>query len=117
MVDLWCEIILQSRIGFWNSWHGGCYIGGMKTEQSNDNAARVAGQDFVLNIGETLPAGAKFVRWTLTSGEEKPSNFSDIVEGYHPDYYFRDGKYIGADNAGVEPVWSVAKTAGMKSCA
>lgn len=60
-----------------------------------------------LTIGAALPAGAKFIRWDLTNGEEKPANFSDIVEGYHPDNYFRDGKYLGADEAGVEPVFEI----------
>lgn len=61
--------------------------------------------EIVLNAGQTLPVGAKFARWQLVGGVEKPSNFEDIVGGYHPDYYFRDGKYLGPDEAGVEPVW------------
>lgn len=67
------------------------------------NTKYTAGDTFTLAIGDTLPAGAKFDRWVLTNGQEEPSNFIDVVEGYHPDNYFRSGKYIGADEAGVEP--------------
>ncbi len=60
-----------------------------------------------LEIGATLPKGAKFIRWALTNGEEEPENFADIVEGYHPDNYFRNGAYLGADESGVEPVFEI----------
>lgn len=80
------------------------------TTTKQTNAAREAGQPFTIATGETLPAGAKFTRWVLTNGEEEPANFIDIVEGYHPDNYFRDGKYLGADEAGVEPQFVITET-------
>lgn len=67
------------------------------------STTKEAGQTFILAAGDALPSGAKFVRWALTNGEPEPSNFIDIVEGYHPDFYFRAGKYLGPDEAGVEP--------------
>lgn len=67
------------------------------------------GSTFTLSIGDKLPAGAKFVRWMLTNGQEEPGNFIDTVEGYHPDYYFRDGRYLGPDQHGVEPEWIMAE--------
>lgn len=77
----------------------------MSQNATTTNAAREAGQLFTLVAGESLPVGAKFVRWALTNGEEEPANFIDIVEGYDPDNYFRDGRYLGPDGAGVEPMY------------
>lgn len=74
----------------------------MKTSHSRAKKAA----SFTLKVGDPLPEGSKFVRWVLTNGEEEPPNFIDIVEGFHPDYYFRDGKYLGADQGGVEPLFA-----------
>jgi hypothetical protein len=48
-----------------------------------------------------------FARFSLTNGEPEPANFTDIIEGYHPDNYFaiNDGRYLGPDEAGVEPLY------------
>ncbi len=74
----------------------------------SDGVMKKHTQNIILTAGEKLPVGAKFSRWTLTNGQAQPSNFENIVESYHPDNYFRGGKYLGADEAGVEPVWTLA---------
>lgn len=66
------------------------------------------GQTFILSLGDALPDGAQFDRWVVTNGDEEPANLCDITAGYHPDNYFRDGKYLGPDNQGVEPQFVTA---------
>jgi hypothetical protein len=75
----------------------------------------VTSSSFTLAVGDSLPAGAKFLRWVLTNGQEKPSNFEGLVEGYHPDYYFRDGKYLGPDESGVEPEFSITDLSSIEA--
>ena len=63
----------------------------------------------------TLETGKKYDRSTITfTGWMAPDERNcapDVVEGYHPDYYFAaDGSYKGPDEHGVEPTWEAAET-------
>jgi hypothetical protein len=82
---------------------------------TGNEAIRIAERDGVTlhKYANLIYCVVKPTGWTIAG--EQPANFADIIEGYNVENYFRGsldgadrsgGKYLGPDEAGVEPTWS-----------
>jgi hypothetical protein len=84
---------------------------------TGNEAIRIAERDGVTlhKYADLIYCVVEPTGWTIAG--EQPANFTDIIEGYNVENYFRgslDGAdrsgatYLGPDEAGVEPTWSDA---------